>query len=63
MISLSPAYLLYFVPLLVSISVVFGFTRHEDETKIFKHVLHTARWICMFMLVIFVILAVLEWIR
>lgn len=56
MLSISPTYLLYFVPLLVAIALVFGATRHEDMTLIMKHAFHTARWIVGFMAIIFGVL-------
>ena len=61
MLSISPTYLLYFLPLLVTISLVFGATRHEDNGLIMQHSLHTARWITGFMAIIFVILLVVGW--
>ena len=61
MLSISPTYLLYFVPLLVTISLVFGATRHEDNGLILQHSLHTARWITGFMAIIFVILLFVGW--
>ena len=60
-VSLSPSYLFYFVPLWVAISVVFGGTRHEEPSLILQQSLATARWIGMFMLVIFAALALLDW--
>ncbi len=59
MMSISPTYLLYFVPLLVAISLVYGATRHEDLTLILRHALHTAYWMTGFMGVIFVILVLI----
>jgi hypothetical protein len=61
MLSISPTYLLYYLPLIVSISLVFGATRHEDTTLILQHSWYTARWITGFMGIIFVILYVLGW--
>ena len=61
MISISPTYLLYYVPLIISISLVFGATRHEDTQTILRHALATARWITSFMAIIFVILLVINW--
>ncbi|MEM9825112.1 MAG: hypothetical protein AAF958_00910 [Planctomycetota bacterium] len=60
-LSLSPGYLLYFVPLWVAISVVFGATRHEDPDEIRRHSIYTARWIGTFMLVIFLALSLVDW--
>ncbi len=56
MISISPTYLLYYLPLLVAISLVYGATRHEDMTMILKHAGYTAYWITSFMGIIFLIL-------
>jgi hypothetical protein len=56
MLSISPTYLLYYVPLIISIALVFAATRHEDTSLIIQHCWHTARWITVFMGVIFVVL-------
>ncbi|OYP37632.1 hypothetical protein [Rhodopirellula sp. MGV] len=61
MISIGPTYLLYYVPLIVSISLVFGATRHEDTQTILKHAFYTARWVTGFMFVIFIVLLMLNW--
>jgi len=60
-LSISPSYLLYFVPLVISIALVFGATRHEDNALILKHALGTARWIAGFMAIILFALFVIEW--
>lgn len=62
MLSISPTYLLYYVPLIIAISLVFGATRHEDIRLILKHAGHTARWITGFMALVFVVLYTLDWI-
>lgn len=56
MLSISPTYLLYYVPLLVAISLVYGATRHEDMRLVLRHAVYTAYWITAFMGVIFFIL-------
>lgn len=56
MLSISPTYLLYYVPLLVAISLVYGATRHEDMRLVLRHSVYTAYWITAFMGVIFFIL-------
>lgn len=61
MISISPTYLMYYVPLIISISLVFGATRHEDTQTILKHAFYTARWITGFMAIIFFVLLVISW--
>lgn len=62
MITISPTYLMYYVPLIISISLVFGATRHEDTQTILRHAFYTARWITGFMAIIFFILLVISWI-
>ena len=61
MISISPTYLLYYIPLIISISLVFGATRHEDTQTILRHAFYTARWITGFMATIFVVLLAINW--
>ncbi len=61
MLSMSPTYLLYYLPLIVSISLVFGATRHEDTHLILQHSYYTARWITGFMLFIFIVLGFIGW--
>ena len=62
MLSISPTYLLYYLPLIIAISLVFGATRHEDMRLILKHATHTGRWITGFMLLVCLILYSLNWI-
>lgn len=59
MMSISLTYLLYFVPLLIAISLVYAATRHEDMQLIRHHALHTAYWITVFMGSIFLVLFIL----
>jgi hypothetical protein len=61
MLSISPTYLLYYVPLIITIALVFGATRHENTTLIMKHAWLTGRWITGFMGIIFAVLCVLDW--
>ena len=61
MISISPTYLLYYIPLIITISLVFGATRHENTKMILKHALGTARWITSFMAIIFLVLMAIDW--
>jgi hypothetical protein len=61
MLSISPTYLLYYVPLIITISLVFGGTRHEDTSLILRHAFLTGRWITGFMAIIFAVLCLLDW--
>lgn len=62
MLSVSPTYLLYYLPLIIAISLVYGATRHEDMSIILRHAWHTAYWITSFMAVIFLILLVIGYV-
>ncbi len=61
MLSISPTYLLYYVPLIIAIALVFGATRHEETTLIIQHAWHTGRWITGFMGIIFAVLLLIGW--
>jgi uncharacterized membrane protein YciS (DUF1049 family) len=60
-LTVSPTYLMYYLPLLLAISIVYGATRHEDMTLIWRNALHTAYWVSAFMGVIFLVLLVIGW--
>ncbi len=59
MLSISPIYLFYYVPLVLAISLVYGGTRHENLKLVMIHAAHTAYWITAFMGIAFAILFVL----
>ncbi|MEM9588077.1 MAG: hypothetical protein AAGA03_12420 [Planctomycetota bacterium] len=61
MLSISPTYLLYYVPLIIAIALVFGATRHEEFSKVLWHAFATARWITGFMAIIFAVLYAIGW--
>ena len=61
MLSISPTYLLYYIPLIITIALVFGATRHEDTHLILKHAFLTGRWITGFMAIIFAVLCAIDW--
>jgi hypothetical protein len=51
----------YLLPLVVSVSLVYGATRHELAKPILFNALHTAFWILGFMAIIFVVLLGVDW--
>jgi len=51
----------YCLPLIVSISLVYGATRHELMRQIIEHAVRFGVWIVTFMLAIFSIAVVLSW--
>ena len=61
MLSISPTYLLYFLPLLLAISIVYGATRHEDLGAIIRHSLQSGYWVAGFMGIIFLVLLIMGW--
>jgi hypothetical protein len=46
----------YLLPLVVSVSLVYGATRHELRRPILYHAWHTALWMTIFMGSIFLVL-------
>ena len=60
MLSISPTYLLYYLPLIIAVAFVFGATRHENTEMILKHAFETAQWITGFMGVIFAVFFILN---
>lgn len=53
--------LLYAMPLIVVVSLVYAATRHEVWQPILKHAIDTGIWITGFMGVVFLILLFLGW--
>ncbi len=61
MIHMTPSYLLYYFPLLIAISLVYGATRHEERPEILRQAWHTAYWITSFLGIIFLIVWFIGW--
>src|SRR5258706_506784 len=59
--SLLAAQIWYIVPLIVSVSLVYGATRHELPRPILYHAWHTAVWMTVFMGGIFLVLWAVSW--
>jgi hypothetical protein len=51
----------YAVPLVVSVSLVYAATRHEDMGPILDHAWRFALWIFVFMAGIFAVLQLMTW--
>lgn len=51
----------YVLPLILSVSLVYGATRHELPRPILYHAWHTAVWMLVFMGVIFAVLWLVSW--
>ena len=51
----------YIVPLILSVSLVYGATRHELLQPILYHAWQTALWMLVFMGVIFAVLWLVSW--
>ncbi len=49
------------LPLIVSVSLVYAATRHEDMEPILIHAVRTAGWIIGFMLIVLLVLYVISW--
>ncbi len=53
--------LVYALPLIVAVSLVYSATRHEQMKPILSHSLRTGTWIVVFMIVVFVVLELIAW--
>lgn len=51
----------YLLPLLVSVSLVYGATRHEEPGPILVHAYRSCVWMLSFMGSIFVVLLAFDW--
>lgn len=60
-ISMSPEYLLWYLPLVVAVSLVLAATRHERQDFIFAQAWRTGIWISSFLLGIAGVLWVASW--
>lgn len=53
--------MLYALPLIVAVSLVYSGTRFEDTKLILTHALRTGIWIVVFMAIIYGILSLIAW--
>ena len=51
-VPMSPEYLLYFLPLIVSVALVLAATRHERTDLIIKQAISQTVWFTAFMLIV-----------
>ncbi|QDU96940.1 hypothetical protein [Lignipirellula cremea] len=54
-------HLWFALPLVISISLVYGATRHEEMQPILHHAAKAGLWILSFMALVFVVLFFLSW--
>lgn len=59
--ALGPNRLWYAVPLVVSVSLVYAATRHEEFHPILIHALRFAAWIVVFMAIVVAVIQVMSW--
>lgn len=53
--------ILYALPLIVAVSLVYSGTRFEDTKLILSHALRTGIWIVVFMAIIYGLLSLVAW--
>ncbi len=53
--------MMYALPLIVAVSLVYSGTRYEDTKLILSHALRTAIWIVAFMAIIYGLLSLVAW--
>jgi hypothetical protein len=58
-----PLRIWYAVPIIVSVSLVYAATRHEEMNAILIHAARFALWILAFMVVLFAVLQLMSWLQ
>jgi hypothetical protein len=58
---IGPHRLWYAVPLIISVSLVYAATRHEEMGPILGHAVRFAIWILLFMAVVWVVIQLMTW--
>jgi len=58
-----PLRIWYAVPIIVSVSLVYAATRHEEMGPILIHAARFALWILAFMAILFAVLQLMSWLQ
>jgi hypothetical protein len=61
--AMDPLRIWFAVPIIVSVSLVYAATRHEELKPIAVHASRFAVWIVVFMVIVFVGLQLLSWLQ
>jgi hypothetical protein len=61
MISMTPTYLLYFVPVLLAVSLVISATRYEQQGLILRHWVSNIIWTMVFLIVVAIAMQIVLW--
>jgi hypothetical protein len=61
--AMDPLRIWFAVPIIVSVSLVYAATRHEEMGPILVHAARFAVWIVAFMAIVFVALQALSWLQ
>jgi hypothetical protein len=61
--AMDPLRIWFAVPIIVSVSLVYSATRHEELGPIAVHAARFAVWIVVFMAIVFVALQALSWLQ
>ncbi len=61
--AMDPLRIWFAVPIIVSVSLVYSATRHEELGPIAIHAARFAVWIVVFMAIVFVVLQLLSWLQ
>jgi len=61
--AMDPLRIWFAVPIIVSVSLVYAATRHEEIGPILVHASRFAVWIVAFMAIVFAVLQVMSWLQ
>jgi hypothetical protein len=61
--AVGPLRMWYAVPIIVSVSLVYSATRHEQMASILNQAARFAVWIVVFMVIVFAVLQAMSWLQ
>jgi hypothetical protein len=61
--AVGPLRIWFALPIIVSVSLVYSATRHEEMGPILNHAARFALWIVVFMAIVFVVLQAMSWLQ
>jgi hypothetical protein len=61
--AVGPLRMWYALPIIVSVSLVYSATRHEQMGSILNHAARFAVWIVVFMVIVFAVLQAMTWLQ
>jgi hypothetical protein len=61
--TIGPLRIWFALPIIISVSLVYSATRHEEMGPILNHAARFALWIVVFMAIVFAVLQAMSWLQ